>query len=106
MSTDHLIFMVCRWLGELAPKGERRRVRFLSQIAIEELVCLQTRFLLGRQSVLRSKTSRRIVLVLVVPVACDLTVVSVELLVVIRCAGDVSGNEKCDSKNYSKYVDF
>jgi hypothetical protein len=78
---DGDIAMVSRGRRQTAPEVVRHRVHSLSQILVEHGALSQSGFLIGGEPILAPKPCRRMVLVLVVPVAGGLTIFVVKLRV-------------------------
>jgi hypothetical protein len=85
---------VIAWRGrQLTPQIRRHGMTPPAKILRQYLARLQTRLLLGGQTILAPKSRRRVALMLFVPIACNLPVVLIELRMLLRRNG--RSNEKC-----------
>jgi len=80
---DGDIAMVAGGRRQTAPEVLRHRVHSFSQILVENSALSQPGFLVGGEPILASKPCRRMILVLVVPVAGGLTIFVVKLRVAL-----------------------
>jgi len=78
MSSDCDIFVTARRRRQLALQVVRYGVHLPAQIPVERRALTQARFLIGRQAILAPEPCRCVGLVLVGPVASDLSVVVVK----------------------------
>jgi hypothetical protein len=74
MSSDRDVAMIGRRLGKAAPQVLGRGVHFLAQIPIKGRAFAEPGFLVCVEAILVSETGRRMILVLVIPVAGSLTI--------------------------------
>jgi hypothetical protein len=93
LSDDH-VFVIPRSWRQLASEVARHTVGAALQLSVVRLAGLHALLLCGCEPILRSHSSRRVVLVLVVPVLRDLLVMLVEPLVLSILARRSRGEEK------------
>jgi hypothetical protein len=79
MSPDRNVPMIRRRRRQLARQVTRNRMRALAEVRIQRPARLEARFLIRRQSVLRSEAGRRFALMVLIPIIRCLTGMIVEL---------------------------
>jgi hypothetical protein len=79
MSADCDVTMIARRRRQLTPEVRGGCVHFIPKVLVKNSTFMQAGFLVGREAVLVSKPGWGMILVLIVPIVCDLTILVVKL---------------------------